>query len=68
MMVLPREPQTKEAADHGRPLDGEILGPQILGPNDGAEAEPARHPSPAFDIGAVITKALTAAGLMKPRG
>jgi feruloyl esterase len=65
MMVLPKKPQTKETTDRGRPLDGEILGPQILGPNNGAEAKHPRHPSPAFDVGAVITKALTAAGLMK---
>jgi poly(hydroxyalkanoate) depolymerase family esterase len=44
-------------------LDGEVLGPEV-----DASSEPTHvPPSSRFDIGAVITKALTAAGLMKGR-
>jgi hypothetical protein len=46
-----------------RALDGEVLGPEV-------DASPERThlpPSSRLDIGAVITEALTAAGLMKGR-
>jgi feruloyl esterase len=44
-------------------LDGEVLGPEV----DTSPELPHIPPSSHFDIGAVITKALTAAGLMKGR-
>jgi hypothetical protein len=49
----------------GEVLDGEVLEGEVLGPTVNARPERTRIPPFPVDIGAVITKALKAAGLMK---
>ena len=46
-------------------LDGEVLGPDDAAEPDDMRSDRGPFQSPQFDVGAVINKALKAAGLMK---
>jgi hypothetical protein len=65
--LAPAQPGGQGGRGEPAPAPGEVLDGEVLDPEPDAKPGHGHVPPLPIDIGAVITKALTAAGLMKGR-